>query len=89
MGKIRDVQKRNAIIRLYKNTIVDEVELSEKGLIRAHVLHLKGLGFMDSHHLIAAETAGAGSLLTTDKAFIRICKERNLSRVNVINPLDF
>jgi len=44
---------------------------------------------MDSQHLALAEATGVDFLLTTDGPFVRICAEKNLSDVSVINPLNF
>jgi predicted nucleic acid-binding protein len=52
-------------------------------------LEAEGLGEMDSYHLAIAETAGADVLLTTDDPFIKVCARKRLSRVRVINPLNF
>jgi len=89
MGDIDDYEKREAVEAVYDDAICDEVELSVQTLARADDLHLMGLGVMDSRHLAAAEAAGAKFLLTTDEKFIRKCANKNLSKVRVINPLDF
>jgi len=87
--QITDDEKRRIAREQYEIAIDDEVELSAQIIKRAAKLNLMGLGDMDSFHLAAAEAAGADFLLTTDEKFIRKCKNRNLTVVNVINPLDF
>jgi predicted nucleic acid-binding protein len=56
---------------------------------RADVLEAVGLGKLDAAHLAIAEATGAGFLLTVDKAFARMCTERNLSKIKVMNPFEF
>lgn len=89
IGNIRDDKRRRAVKKLYFRTIADEVNISAQIIERARELELKGLGTMDARHLAAAEAVGADFLLTTDADFIRKCKNRNLTTLKVINPLDF
>lgn len=86
---IRNAAMRKAIEEHYKEIVFEEVDISAQGLVRAHKLHLMGLGVMDGRHLVAAEEAGADFLLTTDDDFIRKCNNRNLTTVKVLNPLNF
>jgi predicted nucleic acid-binding protein len=89
LRRINDDKKREELEKDYENTIVDSVPLSTQGYARARELELEGLGVMDSRHLATAETGGADFLLTTDLDFIRICTNKNLSSVRVMNPLNF
>ena len=89
MRKIRSAKKLKAIEKFYYSVITSEVNISAQTIARAMELNLMGLGKMDSFHLAAAEAAGAGFLLTTDEDFVFKCKNRNLTVVKVINPLEF
>jgi len=89
LDDIRNAKKRDAIEEFYFDTVDGNVELTEQGLARAMFLEAAGLGTTDALHLAAAEAAGVDVLLTTDVDFIRICKQKNLSDVKVINPLIF
>jgi len=84
-----DDEKRDAVMNFYFDTVDGDVRLSAQNYTRSDILEADGLGDMDSLHLAAAETAGATFLLTTDKNFIKICANKNLSIVKVINPLNF
>jgi len=87
--KIRDNRRRSATERLYNRVIVGNALTSPRSIIRANELNLKGIGYMDSLHLAAAEAAKADYLLTTDIDFIKKCSKPNFTTVKVINPLDF
>jgi len=87
--KTRSAKKRKAIEKLYYGIIANEIVLSAQSITRAVNLSLIGLGKMDSFHLAAAEAAGADFLITTDEKFIKKCRNRNITAVKVINPLDF
>jgi len=90
IGQITNDKKRRAAEKHYKKAIDGTVESSAQIIARAEELRLlMRLDMMDSRHLAAAEAAGADFLLTTDEKFIRKCKNRNLTAVNVINPIDF
>ena len=80
---------RSVILKYYVDAISESVILSEKESARAQSLQSDGVGVMDSQHLAAAESAGASYLLTVDDDFIKIVAEKNLSKVNVINPLTY
>jgi predicted nucleic acid-binding protein len=87
---IADDAKRNDIEAFYYTAITDEVEITDNCRNRAATLTATtSLGKMDAAHLAIAEAAGVDFLLTVDKAFARICTERNLSKVKVMNPFDF
>jgi len=87
--KIPDDEKRRTAEQSYKESIDDNIKLSAQIITRAVSLNLMGMGKMDSFHLAAAEAAGADVLITTDEKFIRKCKNRNITAVKVIDPLDF
>jgi predicted nucleic acid-binding protein len=87
--QIKDDERREATEEVYNSTGADDTPLSEQSRARAQELRSKGLKLMDAAHLAAAEAAGADYLLTTDADFIKICARKNLSKVRVINPLDF
>jgi len=89
IGKIPDTEKRRQAKELYGKIIDGKVKPSAQIIARARKLNSMGLGEMDSFHLAAAEAEGAKFLLTTDEKFIRKCKNRNLTAVKVIDPLDF
>jgi len=89
MGKTRDAALRIAVEALYNRTIAGSVETSAQYIERALYLERYGLGAMDAQHLATAEGAGADFLLTVDKDFIRICTEKKLTTVKVINPLNW
>ncbi|GBU20756.1 hypothetical protein R80B4_00641 [Fibrobacteres bacterium R8-0-B4] len=84
-----DDEKRDAIKDFYFDTVDGDIQLSAQNYARSDILEAEGLGDMDSLHLAAAEAAGATFLLTTDKDFLRICTNKNISTVKVINPLNF
>jgi hypothetical protein len=86
IGKIADPALR-ADIEAYFNEI--GTELVGTATARAGVFTAQGCGEVDARHLAIAEAAGADFLLTVDKVFARICTERNLSKVKVMNPIDF
>jgi len=87
--KIPDDEKRRTAEQSYRESIDDNIKLSAQIITRAVSLNLMGMGKMDSFHLAAAEAAGADILITTDEKFIRKCKNRNITTVKVIDPLDF
>jgi len=87
--KIPDGEMRAAAERQYRQIIAEEVEPTAQIHARAKKLNLMGLGEMDAVHLAAAEAGGARFLLTTDEKFIKKCQKRNITMVNVIDPLDF
>jgi len=89
VGLIRNAEKRGVIDGFYYSTISGNVPLVMSDFVRAQALEAEGLGDMDALHLAAAEAAGVDVLLTTDVDFLRICANKNLSRVRVINPLTF
>jgi predicted nucleic acid-binding protein len=89
MRKIRNAKKLKAVEKFYYSVITSEVNISAQTIARATELNLMGLGKMDSFHLAAAEAALADFLLTTDEDFVFKCKNRNLTAVKVINPLEF
>jgi len=89
LAETRDAKKRGVIVRFYNKIISGEAKSSAWVRIRAKKLELIGLGAMDARHLAVAESTGAKFLLTTDLKFISKCKNRNVTSVNVINPLDF
>jgi hypothetical protein len=72
-----------------KESIDDNIQISAQIITRAVSLNLMKLGKMDSFHLAAAEAAGADFLITTDERFIRKSKNRNITAVKIIDPLDF
>ena len=87
--KIPDDEMRRKAKERYKKTIDRKVKNSTQIVARAQKLESMGLSPMDARHLAAAEVAGAKYLLTTDEKFIRKCKNRNITAVKVIDPLDF
>jgi predicted nucleic acid-binding protein len=87
--KIPDDEKRRTAEQSYRESIDDNIKLSAQIRVRADNLELMGLGKMDAAHLAAAEAAKADYLLTTDEKFIRKCRNRNITAVKVIDPLDF
>jgi len=89
IGRIRDDILRENVKAFYDKTVTNCIFLTSKDRERAAVLRADGLGDMDSVHLAAAEAAGVKFLLTTDVDFERICAEKKLSSVKVINPLTF
>jgi len=86
---IPDDEMRAEAKKQYRQTIAEEVKSTAQITERARKLNLMGLGKMDALHLAAAEAGGAKFLLTTDEKFIKKCQKRNLTMVNVIDPLDF
>jgi predicted nucleic acid-binding protein len=89
IGNIADPTLRAAIEALYYKAINKEIRLPAQGTKRALVFEAQGCGKMDARHLAIAEAGGADFLLTVDKVFARVCTERNLSKVKVMNPFDF
>jgi len=87
--QIKNDEKRAAAEEVYNSTGADDTPLSEQSRARAQELRLKGLKFMDAAHLAAAEAADADYLLTVDKGFIKKCSRQNITKVKVINPIDF
>ena len=80
---------RGEIMAFYADTIDRYIDFTPDSDIRARGFQAKGLRVNDSHHLALAERAGVGILLTVDKQFLKVAANKNLSRVNVINPLVF
>ncbi len=89
IAQIPDDEKRREAEQSYKEFIYETVRVSAQIIARAQKLELMGLGAMDARHLAAAEAAKADYLITTDEKFIRKCKNRNITAVKVINPIDF
>jgi predicted nucleic acid-binding protein len=89
LDEIDDDDKREVIKGFYFDTIDGNIQTTWQSRARARKLKEEGLGNMDSQHLATAETAGADFLLTTDVDFIRKCKNKKLTVVTVMNPLDF
>jgi len=89
LGNNPNVAQRIAIMRFYADTVDETVNLTSADFGRALSLQGEGVGAMDSQHLVAAEVAGASYLLTVDDDFERIVTKKNLSKVNVINPLTY
>jgi predicted nucleic acid-binding protein len=87
--KITDDEMRREAEQNYKESIDETVKISAQIITRAVSLNLMGLGKMDSFHLAAAEAAKADYLLTTDEKFMNRCAKNNLTKVKVINPIDF
>jgi len=58
-------------------------------MARARKLMASGLDSWDAAHLAAAEAADADYLLTVDKDFLKVCSRSKITKVNVINPIDF
>ncbi|GBU20244.1 hypothetical protein R80B4_00120 [Fibrobacteres bacterium R8-0-B4] len=88
IGQIPNITVREVIETYYSGIELETVPIAP-GHPRAAFFNAQGLGKMDAAHLATAESAGADFLLTVDKAFIRICAKKNLSKVNVMNPLTF
>jgi predicted nucleic acid-binding protein len=89
LKKNKNDASRRAVLDYYAGAVNETVVLSEKDSARAQSLQAVGVGVMDSMHLSAAESAGASYLLTVDDDFINIVAKKNLSKVNVINPLTY
>jgi predicted nucleic acid-binding protein len=87
IGQITDAALR-ATVKTYFDEIGAELVSTATVIARANFFTAQGCGTMDARHLATAEAAGADFLLTVDKAFARICTEKNLSNVKVINPTD-
>lgn len=84
-----DVKRRDATKDFFLQTADRIIRPSADAIKRARWLHEQGLGAMDSLHLAIAETAGADVLITVDDGFERVCVNKKLSAVRVINPLKF
>jgi predicted nucleic acid-binding protein len=89
IGKIRDADKRAAIEDFFNETVDEYFVMTANEAARAAELQAQGVGVLDSHHLAAAEAAGADILLTTDAKFMKVVTNKNLSKVNIVNPLNF
>jgi predicted nucleic acid-binding protein len=89
LGRIKDGKKRKEIERFYRGTICYSAAFFEQSIERANELMAEGLGNMDSRHLAIAENEGARILLTADEDFVRICANKDLSFVKVVNPVIF
>jgi len=81
-----DDRERRAIERFYNRIIRGKATTPAQ---RAAELETKGLKTMDARHLAAAEVARADYLLTVDKGFLKVCSRSKITKVNVINPLNF
>jgi len=88
IGKIPNATAREVVEAYYYEIDAEPVPIA-LGHPRAAFFNMLGLGEMDAAHLATAESADADFLLTVDKAFIRICTKKNLSKVKVMNPLIF
>jgi len=84
-----NVKERRETESLYNATIRGKAKASAQRRTRAAELELMGLKTMDAYHLAAAEAIRADYLLTVDKDFLRICSRSNITKVKVINPIDF
>jgi predicted nucleic acid-binding protein len=88
IGRVPDAAKRERIEAYYRKFVTEDIPTAP-ARARAAFFMAEGLGEMDSVHLATAESAGADVLLTTDYDFIKICAKKNLSKVKVINPINF
>jgi len=84
-----DAKKRDATMDFFLQSADRIICLSAAAIKRAQELHVQGLGPIDSLHLALAEVAGADVLITVDDDFEKICTDKKLSAVRVINPLIF
>jgi predicted nucleic acid-binding protein len=84
-----DAKIRDATVDFFLQTVDRIISPSADVIKRAQDLHAHGLGPVDSLHLALAEVAGADVLITVDDDFEKICTNKKLSAVRIINPLKF
>jgi predicted nucleic acid-binding protein len=89
INKISDDRARRDAKQKYEGYIDGKVEKTAPIMARARKLEAYGLSNWDAAHLAAAEAAKADYLLTVDKDFIKKCSRQNITKVKVINPIDF
>ena len=84
-----DAKIRDATMDFFLQTVDRIISPSADVIKRAQDLHAQGLGPVDSLHLALAEVAGVDVLITVDDDFEKICTNKKLSAVRVINLLKF
>jgi len=89
INKIPGDSARLAAKQKYDGYIDGWVKKTAKIMARARKLMASGLDSWDAAHLAAAEAADADYLLTVDKKFLKVCSRSKITKVNVINPIDF
>ena len=89
INKIPGDTARLAAKQKYDEYIGKWVKKTAPIMARARKLMASGLDSWDAAHLAAAEAAGADYLLTVDKDFLKVCSRSKITKVNVINPIDF
>jgi predicted nucleic acid-binding protein len=89
INKIPGDTARLAAKQKYDEYIDRWVKKAAPIMARARKLEAYGLRKWDAAHLAAAEAALADYLLTVDKDFIKKCSRQNITKVKVINPMDF
>jgi predicted nucleic acid-binding protein len=84
IGQITNAAKRKTVFVHYSKFINEEITPPAQNYTRARALAAAtGLGEMDAVHLVIAEEAGAGFLLTVDRDFIKKCNLLNLTTIKV------
>ncbi|MDR3011732.1 MAG: hypothetical protein LBU70_00760 [Chitinispirillales bacterium] len=90
LGNIpHDHPNRADIIGFYKDTVNKRYNLTQADFARARELQTQGIGAIDSQHMAAAEAIGTDVLLTVDEPFLKRIAKKNLSEVQIVNPLTY
>lgn len=76
-------------IALWEHRASKNIGVSQSVAFRAKHLNSAGVSALDAVHLACAEAGGCQRLLTCDDRFIRIVRNRQLSEVAVLNPIEY